>query len=229
MDYFKKMALRNKIADIFPAWGEFKEHLKFVRYARKWRKNGWKPPFPCLIKRAILKATANGFDAKTFVETGTFLGDTPWFFRNEFSRIFTIEVQPDYASLAVNRFSRLNHVDVIEGDSAFRLKDIVTQIEDRALYWLDGHYSSGTTGSGKNECPIWSELNSIFDCSKAPFYIMIDDARCFGEDLAYPTMADLRSYLATKAPDYELKVENDAIHIWRQDQLAPSSPKTAKT
>ncbi|CAI8271948.1 MAG: Uncharacterised protein [Gammaproteobacteria bacterium] len=217
MYYFKKMALRNRVTAIFPQWAELKENFKFVRYARKWRKKGWKAPFPCLIKRAILKATANEFGAKTFVETGTFLGDTPWFFRNEFSRIFTVEVQPDYASLAAERFSRFNHIDVIEGDSAVRLKDIVPQIEDRALYWLDGHYSSGTTGSGKNECPIWSELDTIFDCSKAPFYIMIDDARCFGEDPAYPTMDNLRSYLANKAPKFKLKVENDAIHLWNQD------------
>ena len=217
MNYFKKMALRNRVTAIFPKWAELKENFKFVRNARKWRENGWKPPFPCLIKRAILKTTAERFRANVFVETGTFLGDTPWFFRNHFSQIFTIEVQPDYASLAANRFSRFNNINVIEGDSAIRLIDIVVQIQDRALYWLDGHYSSGTTGSGKNECPIWTELDTIFDHSKAPFYIMIDDARCFGEDPAYPTIEDLRSYLANKAPEYKIKIENDAIHLSEQD------------
>lgn len=217
MEYFKKMAIRNKIANICPAWAEFKEHIKFVRYARKWRQGGWTPPFPCLIKRAILKTKAKDFGASIFVETGTFLGDTPWFFRNYFDRIYTIEVQPAYAALALNRFDKFTHIEVLEGDSSVRLQDIVPKVEGPCLYWLDGHYSSGTTGSGTKECPIWTELDTIFELSKAPLYIMIDDARCFGTDPAYPEIEDLIEYLSKKAPDFELKIENDIIHLFRKE------------
>lgn len=214
MNYFKKMAWRNKVTSLCPAWAEFKEHIKFVRYARKWRKNGWKAPFPCLIKRSILKAAADRFGATVFVETGTFLADTPWFFRDHFAQIFTIEVQPDYAALAAKRFEKLPHIQVLEGDSSIRLKEIVPQLDGRCLYWLDGHYSSGTTGSGKDECPIWLELDTIFDLSKAPFYIMIDDARCFGEDPAYPSLSDLNDYLERRTTNATITIENDIIHIF---------------
>ena len=39
---------------------------------------------PPLLKRAFLRGIAKSEAARNFVETGTYLGDTSWEYRNEF-------------------------------------------------------------------------------------------------------------------------------------------------
>ncbi|MEI6676820.1 MAG: hypothetical protein WCO57_16745 [Verrucomicrobiota bacterium] len=213
MDYFKKLALRNLAIAACPWWADFKENLKFVRHARKWRRQGFKPPFPCLLKRTIIKTEAEKFDASVLVETGTFLGDTPWFFRKLFRKIFSIEVHPGFALAAATRFSRWPHIQILEGDSAARLPEIVSAVDGRCVYWLDGHYSAGTTGRSDCDCPIWGELASIIGKNRSPFIILIDDARCFGTDPSYPSLADLQKFACERLPGCAFFVENDIIRI----------------
>ena len=213
MDYFKKLALRNLTIAIFPWWAEFKENIKFVKYAREWRQQGFRPPFPCLLKRTIIKTEADRFSATVLVETGTFLGDTPWFFRRQFKKIFSIELQPRFAHAAAQRFLHWPHIKIIEGDSATKLAEITPSIDGRCVFWLDGHYSSGTTGRGQNDCPVWGEFDAIIGKVKHPYLILIDDARCFGTSPGYPKLEEIESFVRTKLPDYTFRVENDIIRI----------------
>ena len=48
-------------------------------------------------------------------------------------------------------------------------------------FWLDGHYSSGLTFKGDQECPIKDELDQIGNNLKRfkKVIILIDDIRCF--------------------------------------------------
>lgn len=147
------------------------------------------------------------------METGTFRGDTIWYFRNRFQRIFSIEVQPQLAALAAERFVRLRHIEIIEGDSATRLAEVVAKIDGPVMFWLDGHYSAGITGRGASDCPIWGELDAIVGKLRHPFLILIDDARCFGVDDGYPSLEELRAFTARTLPGYGMRVENDMIWI----------------
>lgn len=159
----------------------------------------------------MLLAEAEAMGAEIFVETGTFLGDTTWAFRKRFHRIHTIEVEPSLADLARQRFAGQSHIEVIEGDSSQVLAELCGRIERPCLFYLDGHYSGGFTGMGEVECPILAEIDAIFERTRAPFRIVIDDARLFGSDPAYPTLAALREHLLRRDPSLEIRVENDAI------------------
>ena len=84
------------------------------------------------------------------------------------------------------------------------------------MYWLDGHYSAGITGTGESHCPLLKELESIFTLTTSPFVIAIDDARCFGNDPAYPTIDSLRELVAALSrSSVTVSVENDMILIRR--------------
>ncbi len=209
----RKIERANRQAALFPAWNDFNERLKLFKYAKRWQKTGWSLPLPDLMKRAILSKIATDHGAEVFVETGTFRGDTPWCFRNDFRKIFSIEVQPQLAELAANRFSKHLHIEIVEGDSAKKLAEIIPRIDGPVLFWLDGHYSAGITGRGENDCPIWGELAAINGKLAHPFVIVVDDARCFGVDEGYPTLDELRAYVSEKLPSHRMSVENDLIRI----------------
>lgn len=209
----RKIAKSNRRAAMFPVWNDFYERLKLLKYAKRWQSDGWNLPLPDLMKRAILKSAAAEFGARMLVETGTLRGDTVWYFRDQFDRIFSIEVQPQLAALAAERFASHPHISIVEGDSAVKLADVVPQLTAPALFWLDGHYSAGTTGRGANDCPIWHELDIIVGNMTQPFLILMDDARYFGVEAGYPTIQQLREFTEAKLPAYEVFVENDIIWI----------------
>lgn len=169
---------------------------------------------PPLLKRAFLRGIAREEHARNFVETGTYLGDTTWEYRRDFERIESIEVEPYLHDQAVRRFRSMPHVTIHLGDSANVLPAIVPTLRGKTLYWLDGHYSAGITGAGVSHCPVFAELDAIFSLSNEPFVIVIDDARCFGTDPAYPTVADVRERVAgLSRNEATMTVENDMIII----------------
>jgi hypothetical protein len=62
----------------------------------------------------------------------------------------------------------------VQGDSGKELPKIVTQLDTPAIFWLDGHYSAGITAKGDTECPIFEELEAIFEPDKSCKHILID-------------------------------------------------------
>lgn len=185
-----------------------------------WISNGRPIPVPHELKQiAILYyASINGLDV--LVETGTFLGDTIWEQRNNFKKIFSIELSSDLYKLAKKRFKGFNHIRLLQGDSSVRLEEVMADLNSPALFWLDGHYSGGITAKGTKECPIFEELRHIFSCSFR-HTILIDDARLFVGRDDYPTIIELNSFVAAES-GYQFRVENDII------VLSHSLPKLPK-
>lgn len=199
--------------DTFPFLTKIIECRRLLEAGRAWRKQGWFVPVPYFLRRASLLAEARSIGAKVFVETGTYRGDTTRTLSNDFSKIYTIEVQPQLAALAKDRFSRSKHVEVIEGDSTDVLERLCKEIDEPCLFYLDGHDSGGITGVGGKACPVVEELQSIIQHAAFPMKIVIDDARLFGTDPEYPTIAELKAFLGERKPGFDLRVENDAIFI----------------
>lgn len=154
----------------------------------------------------MLRAEALRLGATTFIETGTYMGDTIWSLRETCNKLISIEVQPQLAEIARSRFRNIPHVEIITGDSAVELNRVVTEIEGSCLFWLDGHYSAGMTGRGAKNCPIYEELAAIEKGCDFPFSIMIDDARCFETDPAYPTVAELKSAVELNFPSHDFNI-----------------------
>ncbi|MCX6865326.1 MAG: hypothetical protein NTV46_03755 [Verrucomicrobia bacterium] len=207
------LQLRNSFLRIFPCFAEIGETLQLLRRVNRLRAEGWVGPPPYLIKRAMLKAEALRIGANTFIETGTYMGDTLWFMRNTCKNLISVEVQPKLAEIARSRFRNIPQVEIVTGDSAVELKRVVGTIQGPCLFWLDGHYSAGMTGRGLKDCPIHEELTAIAQGSQYAFSILIDDARCFGTDPAYPSMEEMKNTSTRIFPAHAFEVWNDVIHI----------------
>jgi hypothetical protein len=133
------------------------------------------------VKVAALRRYARDYGLETFVETGTYLGDTTAALASIFSQCFTIEMSPQLHARSQERLSAFPNVECVLGDSASQLPSIVSKIDGPSLFWLDAHASgSETVNSGKG--PIFSELSAIYSGSRRRHIVLIDDAR--GHDLA---------------------------------------------
>ena len=148
------------------------------------------------------------------METGTNLGDTTWWFRNDFERLYTIEAERFLNDQAKNQFARMPHIEALAVYSSSILANVVPSSESKALYWPDGHYSAGITGSADSHSPIMSESAAIYGFAHAPFVIVIDDARCAGTDPAYPAVSAVRECFASLSEARDaVTIENDMIIV----------------
>jgi hypothetical protein len=210
---FQRTEWRNRLISLCPLVSDLSELRHLFLASRIWRHDGWVTPVPYFVRRAMLLAEARAIGADTFVETGTFLGDTTWSFRKKFKRIHTIEVEPRFAAMARRRFAGHPAVILHEGDSAKLLGDICAATPTPCLFYLDGHYSGGETGKGEKECPAIEELSAILNRAAGHFRIVIDDARLFGTDPSYPEISRISAFIADQPRRTEMRIENDAIVI----------------
>ncbi len=197
------------------------DHLLFkFRVAKRKYQNRYVIP-DYKEKRKILKEYAIKYNCKTFVETGTFLGDTIASLKDIFKSLYSIELSNELAQNAQNKFKNDNHIEIIQGDSGVVLKEI--KITDKpALFWLDGHYSSSfkigdkliQTARGISDTPIFEELQTVLKNGLESNVILIDDARCFGEEKDYPTKRELINFITTRGvKKSQIKIKRDIIRI----------------
>jgi len=98
-----------------------KQYLKVLR----WSLSGRPSPPPHMIKQRMILDALNQFRPRIMVETGTLVGDMVEAMKSKFARIYSIEISPELASKAQQRFADSTHVEIIENDSALALRDLV--------------------------------------------------------------------------------------------------------
>ena len=156
-----------------------------------WRGNGFSSPSPQFIKTQVLKR--NGIKSGTWVETGTYLGDTTKFLAKNFpdSRIISLEPQNSIFKFAKFRLRRKKNVEIINGSSEEMFEKTVNKLVGPVNFWLDGHFSGDITYQGESISPIIKELNLIekYKASMGSLAVFVDDIRDFDEDLnsGYPS------------------------------------------
>jgi hypothetical protein len=112
---------------------------------------------------------------------------------------------------AVRRFKKYGHIKLYHGDSAKVLTDIVAGLEEPAIFWLDAHYSGGVTARAEKDCPIFGEVDAIFQKGTFRHILLIDDADCFIGANDYPTVEELTAYIKEKRSDYKVEVKYGII------------------
>jgi len=159
-----------------------RQSLKNSLSFRQWRARDYEAPSPGSVKQRVL--LRNAAPSCTWVETGTYLGDTTAFLARHSSRVVTIEPATAIYEFAFRRLARLRNVEVINGASEDVFPNLLPQLSGAVSFWLDGHYSGGTTWvtyQGSANTPILEELAQI-ELHRARFSavsVLIDDIRSF--------------------------------------------------
>jgi hypothetical protein len=183
-------------------------YLKRKRIA-SWIRNDYPIPVPHDIKQITIQYYSIAHRLETLVETGTYLGDMVWAQRDHFKRIYSIELSGELFLKAKKRFHKQKHIRIIQGDSSEQIEKVLSEVGGPSLFWLDGHYSGGITARGSTICPIYAELEHVFN-STFSHIILVDDARLFTGNDDYPRLEDLQKFISDNSA-YRVKVENDII------------------
>jgi len=211
---FIKDFIKKKLKDTTFYWLIWNWRLKKrqSREIKKWRILGFPNPPPHYYKQQVLKHYAEKYNIRIFVETGTYLGDMVEAMKASFDKIYSIEISQDFFNRTKKRFKSEEKLKLIWGDSGKKLKNVCDEINQPALFWLDGHYSGGKTEKGEKETPIFEELSHIIK-KDIRNVIIIDDARCFGRIPDYPSIPQLKKFIISKRNDVNIIVLKDMIRI----------------
>ena len=161
-------------------------------------------PWDC--KYAVIDKYVKMAGATVFVESGTCHGNTPARLEDKFDQLHTIEVDTALYEGACARFKDHPKIKVWKGDSAVVLPEVLKQINETCLFWLDGHYSGPGTGLAETgECPVVQELDAIYRHPVKNHVILIDDAWSFGVIKGYPAPEEIERMAASKDPTVRME------------------------
>lgn len=165
---------------------------------------------PHLLKQNLISYYRVKLNYSTLIETGTYLGEMILAQMNWFDKIYSIELDKKLYEYNKKQFANNYKIELIHGDSGKSLKLILDKINTPAVIFLDGHYSGGITAKGELMCPIYNELDLIFQ-SIYPHLIIIDDRRLFNGNEDYPIYDDLIKYINTKKSNIKIELFDDLI------------------
>ena len=191
-------------------------YLKTQKNIRAWDQRGRTPPTPHAIKRRELNKYIDKYKTKIMIETGTYNGAMVKAMKNKFGQIYSIELDSVLAQKAQNKFQQYNHITILEGDSGKLIKKILDKIDQPVLFWLDAHYSGGTTARGDVDTPIVTELKHILNHGIDNHVILIDDAREFVGQGDYPKLEIIKKLFKDRDEKWSIEVKYDIIRITKE-------------
>ncbi len=146
---------------------------------QEWRNRYFTPPSPDFVKKICL--IFNSAPKGTWVETGTYMGETTALLGRYGKMVYSIEPQPTLYENAKKRFESLDNIEIIHGISEEIFPSLLPKLEGDVNFWLDGHASGEDAFDGPQDTPIVDELKII--SQNLHLYgkvsILIDDMRLF--------------------------------------------------
>lgn len=114
---------------------------------------------------------------RIFIETGSYCGDGIQLALDAgFEQIHSIEISERHYIACCCRFETDSRVKVHHGDSGTMLAEVMAQINEPVMLWLDGHWSGGDTGgSAMHETPLMEELDALLPHPIKTHTILVDD------------------------------------------------------
>jgi hypothetical protein len=183
-----------------------------IKKYHKWKQDGGLDTMPDFGKHQVVIEYIRRYLPDRFIETGTYKGRMVYAVMPHISEIYSIELDPIHCQNAQRRFSGYPNIHISCGQSGDILPQILRDITSPCLFWLDAHYSGGSTAKGDLETPIMQEMDCILNHPYAEKHIiLIDDARCFVGEKDYPTLDALREFIHDVFPGWVFDVENDII------------------
>lgn len=123
------------------------------------------------------------YNLNAAVETGSCLYSTTLWLSENFEKVFTVEINPEYAKHGVAKVTGKDNVKAVIGaDSVDFIKTELTPDlteEDRVIFFLDAHWG--------NNCPLLDELGaiSLLKLNQPPLIVIHDFCNPSDNSLGY--------------------------------------------
>lgn len=179
----------------------------------------------CTIPKNFVLTLKDKCNIKTFIETGTYSGDTSSWAADHFEKVITIEASEKYYNESLDRFKKesKNNIDLYKGISYEILEKIGYKYfhDDSLIFWLDSHWSSGETFGDTIGHPLLKELEVILNSTCENFFF-IDDLSCISHPCKvgyadeWPLLGDIFKVFNGKRTyiDYNFSILGDCIFIF---------------
>ncbi len=130
------------------------------------------------IHEEIAEMLTKRNNLKTFVETGTWHGDSAKWASSRFDSVYTIEIIEEF--YIGNDFSEHSNICAYLGDSRKIFKLLVPElVQAPSLFWLDAHWTGHQDYREEyGKCAVVEEIEAINRYS-TKHAIMVDDVRLF--------------------------------------------------
>ncbi len=202
-----------KYTYLFPPFQSWLNKRQQISDWQLWMQKTPSLPLPHLMKQDILKNYAVEYGLSILVETGTYKGEMVDALYDYFKEIYSIELSEMYSKRARAYFQWRKNVKIIQGDSGDIIGELIREIKQPALFWLDGHYSAGDTAKGEKSTPVLKELKHILSAKDLRHVILVDDARAFGKAEDYPSLEELQDFVISLRKNVEIINKDDIIRI----------------
>jgi hypothetical protein len=188
-----------------------------ARKIRRWRREGGGQPVPHAFKRRVVLEHARRYGCSVLVETGTWHGDMVEATKRAFDRVVSIELDVTLAQAARARFAADAQVRILQGDSAQVIGEVLADLREPTLFWLDGHSSGGDTARGTSDTPVREELEAVLSHRVPGHVVLIDDAHLFTGEGDYPSLDDVRAQVTRLRPGSSMETRDGIIRILPAD------------
>lgn len=196
----------------FGALARFQRNRQLKKKFRQWEKSGARPPMPNSGKQQVVIEYIKKCAPDVFIETGTYKGKMVYAVMPYIKEVYSIELDQTHFEKAWKRFGGYPNVHILQGQSGEVLSNILKNINKRCLFWLDAHYSGGSTARGETDTPIMQEMKCILNHAEAEQHvILIDDARLFTSHSDYPALNTLKSFVLDTYPEWTFQVKDDIV------------------
>lgn len=174
--------------------------------------------FHSMMKYLVIRSLAKRVGANCLIETGTFQGVTASRCARSFDTVLTVELDPQLAERAKKFLAKHPNVTVYAGDAASQLPAMLTHpAVEKAIVFLDAHFSGGNTARGDVADPAIAELAILSRHADRVGGVIIDDFRSFGIEDGFPSKAELLAAAEKHFPhaEFAIKAHCDQIIIER--------------
>lgn len=177
-----------------------------------WKLRGEPRRIPHIVKQRTVLEYAQRFGLATLVETGTYYGEMIAAVAHRFRRIYSIEIDPDLARFAQERFRKYPHVEIMNGDSQSVVPQLLQRLNDRCLWWLDAGYC-GWSGDIGNPNRLGSEFAAILADKNQEHVILMDDADGIVDESGAPMLSRMIASIESGYPNRMVEVARNIIRI----------------
>ena len=180
-----------------------------------WDKNGRPVPPPHVYKVQTITGLGKRYGCTCLIETGTFHGEMVSTVRKKFADVYSVEIAEHLYKENRERFKNNCNVHLYLGDCLDTLPQMIKDAgEAKIIFWLDGHFSSGETGRGKIDDPIYESFELVFNELKGKSYaVCVDDALTFDGKNGSVTLETLLDFIKEQNPEY-LEVKDNIIRFY---------------
>lgn len=164
---------------------------------------------------------------EVFIETGTFHGESLDFALTLPVRQWhSVELSAELHATARVRYAGIRGLTLHQGDSASVLPEILGDLRQPALFWLDAHYCFLDSARGPKDCPLLEEIGAIAEHERragVQHAVLIDDYHILGtspgsdwlvgDEVAFVPEADWSEVTAERVMAV-LGERRKQFHVW---------------